>query len=197
MAVALVRGVHGLRGRLRVEVLTDHPEARFAAGAALWPEGSDHPLTVAAATPVADGPGWWLDVAGIDDRAAAEALRGAYLEALVPASDLPDGEVWWHEVIGVDVVATDGRELGRVVDVYRAGGAEVLVVDGPGGIIDIPNVAAIVLTFAPREGRIVVDLAALDLDAEPRAKRPRGRRTRRAAEARAASGSGPAGEAPG
>ena len=33
LVVALVRGLHGLRGAVRVEVLTDHPEERFAAGA--------------------------------------------------------------------------------------------------------------------------------------------------------------------
>jgi len=32
--VALVRGLRGLRGQVRVEVLTDRPEDRFTAGAA-------------------------------------------------------------------------------------------------------------------------------------------------------------------
>ena len=47
--VALVRGVHGLRGAVRVEVLTDRPEERFIPGAVLHREGSDAPLTIAAA----------------------------------------------------------------------------------------------------------------------------------------------------
>ena len=44
--VALVRGVHGLNGALRVEVLTDRPEARFKRGATLYREGSDRALKV-------------------------------------------------------------------------------------------------------------------------------------------------------
>ena len=58
LVVALVRGVHGLRGAVRVEVLTDRPEERFRPGIVLHREGSDAALTIASAEPVADGPGW-------------------------------------------------------------------------------------------------------------------------------------------
>jgi 16S rRNA processing protein RimM len=179
--VALVRGVHGLRGRIRVEVLTDHPDLRFTVGSALFPEGGNRTLTIVEAQPVADGPGWWLDLREIGDRDAAEALRGRYLEALVAPDELPEGDVYWHEVVGVPVVGLDGAALGTVEEVYRAGAAEVLVLrGGPHGELDVPNVASIVRAFAPREGRIVVDAEALDLDPSPRPRRPRGRRTRRA-----------------
>ena len=43
MCRRLVRGVHGLRGAIRVEVLTDDPEKRFAAGSVLHREGSERP----------------------------------------------------------------------------------------------------------------------------------------------------------
>jgi 16S rRNA processing protein RimM len=191
--VALVRGVHGLRGRLRVEVLTDHPDARFGYGAVLYPEGSDERLTVAEARPVADGPGWWLDLEEVPDRETAEILRDRYLEAVVSPDELPEGDVYWHEVVGVPVTGLDGTVLGKVDEVYRAGAAEVLVVKGgPAGEFDVPNVAAIVREFAPREGRIVVDTAVLDLDEAPRSRRPRGRRTRRALAAAETAGSGDA-----
>ncbi len=39
--VGLVRGVHGLNGAVRVEILTDRPEARFANGRELYREGGD------------------------------------------------------------------------------------------------------------------------------------------------------------
>ena len=56
--VALVRGVHGLNGAVRVEVLTDRPEDRFVVGTVLYREGDVRPLTIATAEAVADGPGW-------------------------------------------------------------------------------------------------------------------------------------------
>jgi 16S rRNA processing protein RimM len=154
----------------------------------LHPEGTDRSLTIVESAAVADGPGWWLRFREVADRAAAEPLRGVYLEAEVAGDSLPEGEVYWHEVIGVPVVDLAGDALGSVAGIYRAGAAEILVVEHDGRELDIPNVATIVRTFAPREGRIVVDRAALDLPAEPAARRPRGRRTRRAFDAAGTGG---------
>lgn len=166
LVVALVRGLHGLDGTVRVEVLTDHPEQRFGPGSVLFPEHSDRALTIAAAAPVEDGPGWRLRFREVTHRNAAEALRNAYLEQVVAREEsLAEGEVYWHEVIGAVVSAPDGRELGVVRDVYRAGGAEVyLVAGGIAGEFDLPAVGALIREFAPREGRIVVDPAAIGLD---------------------------------
>ena len=145
------------------------------------------------ARPVADGPGWWLRFRELRDRGAAERLRDAYLEADVEPASLAEGEVWWHEVVGTPVSDTSGGPLGVVADVYRAGAAEVLVVrDGPLGELDIPNVASIVREFAPRAGRIVVDVQALDPE-PPAPARPRGRRTTRAAAAATRPEEAPAG----
>jgi 16S rRNA processing protein RimM len=132
----------------------------------LFREGSQARLTIASATPVEDGPGWRLSFREVRDRAGAESLRDAYLEQAIPREASPaDDEVYWHEVIGVVVRDPAGNELGTVRDVYRAGGAEVYVVrDGPAGEFDVPAVKALVLEFAPREGRIVVDPEALGLE---------------------------------
>jgi 16S rRNA processing protein RimM len=172
LAVALVRGVHGLRGIVRVEILTDRPEDRYAVGSVLHREGSDEPLTVTWSSAIADGPGWRIQFAEVPDRSTAEALVGTYLEISAgPDSTLPRGSYFWHEVIGTPVTATTGELLGTVRDVYRSGGAEVYVVDGgPYGEFDVPGVRDFVRIFAPRRGEIVVDPVALDL-APPRARR--------------------------
>ena len=179
IAVGRVRGIHGLRGAVRVEILTDRPEDRFRHGATLYREGTADPLTVTSGH--ADEPGWLVRFAEIPDRTAADALRDAFLEAEVaPGEELPRGEYYWHEVIGTPVVSTDATALGNVEDIYRAGGAEVLVVGGGVyGEFDVPLVRAFVRIFAPKRGEIVVDAAALDLEL-PKARRPRGRRSRRA-----------------
>src|SRR5712692_4325997 len=80
LVVALVRGVHGLRGVLRIEILTDRPEERYRVGSVLYVEGSDAPLTIAWSAAVGDGPGWRVQFNEIRDRTAAEALIGSYLE---------------------------------------------------------------------------------------------------------------------
>jgi 16S rRNA processing protein RimM len=181
-----------------VEVLTDRPEARFVPGNVLRRETSDDPLTIVSAEPVADGPGWRLRFAEVPDRAAADALRGAYLEAVLhPVSELSRGEVYWHEVIGVPVRGLDGAELGIVRDVYRVAENEVYVVGGePFGTFDVPAVRPFVRIFAPRRGEIVVDVEALGLE-PPRVRatdpdRPRAPRRTGPHRKRAAGQTGPA-----
>ena len=177
--VALIRGVHGLRGAIRAEVLTDRPEDRFVVGHALFREGDDRPLTIASAEAVADGPGWRLTFREVGSRDAADALRGAYLEAVVrPDEDLARGSYYWHEVIGCAVRGVDGAELGVVKDIYRIGETEVFTVaDGSVDSFDLPAVRAFIRVFAPRRGEIVVDAESLDLrparSREPDPDRPK------------------------
>ena len=167
LVVGLVRGLRGLRGQVRVELLTDRPEDRFVVGARLYPEGSGTPLTIDEASAVADGPGWWLHFREIPDRDAADRLRGVYLEIEPPDEPREPGRWFWHELEGLAVRGAGGEELGRVVEIYRAGGAEVFVVRGPRGELDIPGVSGIVVDLAPDRGEMIVDLDALALDARP------------------------------
>jgi 16S rRNA processing protein RimM len=186
--VALVRGVHGLNGSVRVEVLTDHPERRFVPGAVLHREGDDRSLTITSAEAVVDGPGWRVRFLEVASRDAADGLRGLYLESDVPADEsLGRGEYYWHEVIGTTVRGTDGTELGTVQDIYRIGETEVFEVGG-GAVapFDLPAVRAFIRIFAPKRGEIVVDAESLDLrpgkSRTPDPSRPKAprRRTRKA-----------------
>jgi 16S rRNA processing protein RimM len=163
--VGRVRSLHGLRGAVRVEILTDQPEVRFAAGQVLYVEGDSRRLTIASAQPVEDGPGWRVTFSEVPNRAAAERLREAYLEIAVDrAADLPEGAAYWHEVIGSTVRDSSGTTLGTVADVYRAGEAEVYVVrGGPAGEFDMPAVRDVITTFAPERRELIVDEAVLDL----------------------------------
>ena len=147
-------------------------------GTQLFLEGEARPLTISEATPVADGPGWWLGFREVSSRNGAERLRERYLEVEVDrATDLEPGQAYWHEIVGSEVLDRAGRSLGHVVDIYRAGESEVYVVRGDAhGEFDVPAVRSIVTDFAPEQGRITVDEAALDLDAAPvdaPSKRPR------------------------
>jgi 16S rRNA processing protein RimM len=205
--VALIRGVHGLHGAVRAEVLTDRPEDRFVVGGVLYREGDDRPLTLVAAEAIADGPGWRLRFREITTRDAADTLRGIYLEAVLRAdADLARGSYYWHEVIGCAVRGVDGAELGTVKDIYRVGETEVFTVEGgPYASFDLPAVRAFIRIFAPRRGEIVIDADALDLRParsgtpdpdRPRAPRRRSRRASAAADAPASVEPSPTSEPP-
>jgi 16S rRNA processing protein RimM len=160
VCVALVRGLHGLRGAVRVEVLSDAAE-RFARGTVLYLEGDPAPLTIAWTGP--SKPGLLVRFAEVGSREAAERLRDRYLE-VVPEAPLPAGTFYWHEIVGLEALTTEGERLGTVRDVFRAGAGEVYVVDGGRrGEILVPAVRAVVRELAPAQGRLVIDGAAMGL----------------------------------
>ena len=163
LAVGLVRGVHGLRGAVRVEILSDNA-ARFEPGSVLHPEGSDRPLTIISAH--RDGPGLLVRFREVNDRPTADTLREKYLEVVASPTDLPADTYYWHEIVGCAVTTESGRELGTVSDVFRVGESEVYVVHGPRGEVLVPAVTTIVTRLDPRNKVIVVDGAALGLAEE-------------------------------
>lgn len=150
LEVGRIDRAHGLEGEVVVTLVTNRLE-RVQPGAEL---GSDRgPLVVRSARP--QGNRWLVRFEDVDDRGAAEGLRGAVLRA-APLDD-PDA-LWVHELVGQDVVDATGRHRGRVeavqanpasdllvldsgalvplVFVRSPSGAAPLVVDGPDGLFD-------------------------------------------------------------
>jgi 16S rRNA processing protein RimM len=160
LAVGLVRGVHGLRGTLRVEILSDNA-ARFEPGSVLFIEGSQRALTVATAH--RDGPGLLVQFREINDRPSADSLREKYLEVVPAKGDLPADTYYWHDIIGCAVTTESGLALGTVNDVFRVGESEVYVVQGERGETLIPAVSTIVTKLDPANKSIVVDGAVLGI----------------------------------
>lgn len=180
VTVGLVRGLHGLRGAVRVEILSDEPE-RFAVGSVLLLEGDDRPLTVTWTGEAK--PGLLVRFEGFSTRESVEHLRDRYLEA-VPEAPLPEGTYYWHQLRGLAVSTTTGLDLGTVIDVFRAGGGEVYVVRGDHlGEIMVPGVRSVVVELDPAAGGMVVDPVALDLPDKPPRRRRRQEVTRRARKA--------------
>jgi 16S rRNA processing protein RimM len=102
---------------------------------------------------------------GVEDRSAAEALRG--MELLVDGGDVPalgEGEWWAHELEGCEVV--DGEELlGTVSRLIELPSCEALEVRPAGGgeVVLVPLVKDAVRRVAPADRRIEVDLDFLGL----------------------------------
>ena len=78
-----MRGLHGLRGVVRVEVLTDRPEDRFAPGRVLHREGTAAALTIVAAGPVEDAEGTVIELhVAEDDMGKVIGRNGSVAKAL-------------------------------------------------------------------------------------------------------------------
>ena len=160
LVVGRVLRPHGVRGELSVEVLSDAPE-RFAPGAELGVGDPDGPGPLAPAVIQAARlhlGRLLLTLEGVEDRDAAEGLRGAWLSIPVAsARSLEPGEFWPHQLVGLAVVDRQGRERGRVADVVPGAAHDLLSVELPdGGSALVPAVAALV-TVELDEGRVLVD----------------------------------------
>jgi 16S rRNA processing protein RimM len=156
LAVGRIGRAHGVRGEVSVDVRTDDPAERFAPGAEL---GTENAGTLTVETVRTHAGRLLVRFAGIEDRTAAEALRGLLLlvdSAEIPPSDDPE-EFHDHELIGLAAVATDGTELGEIVDVEHHG-QDLLVLRRPSGDEAlVPFVGAIVPTVDLPAGRVVLD----------------------------------------
>jgi 16S rRNA processing protein RimM len=156
--VGSVVRAHGVRGDVLVYPLSDLAE-RFAAGSQLWLTGRDgtrRAVTVRASARQAPEK---LVVAfeGVDDRDAAEALRGARLEVAREAvPEAPAGTYWQFELLGCRAFDERAGELGEVVEVTDAGGGPLLVVAlADGRRVPLPFVDRLL---------VGVDLAARRID---------------------------------
>jgi len=113
-----------MKGEVRVEPLTDRFDERFRVGSRLL--SAIGPVTVAALRGTDAAP--IVRFEGVDDREAAERLRGELHVSREEAR--AGGGHLWADLIGKAVVTPEGARLGEVRDVLRAGGADVLVVQG-------------------------------------------------------------------
>ncbi|MCY3577081.1 MAG: ribosome maturation factor RimM [bacterium] len=121
LEVGRIDRAHGVRGEVVVTLWTNRPERREA-GAVLCAEFGE--LTVEGARAFQHR--WIVQFAEIQDRDAAESLRGQVLKA-EPIAD-PD-ELWVHELIGMMVCETDGTERGRVESVQANPASDLLVLE--------------------------------------------------------------------
>lgn len=148
----------GVRGEVFVEPWTDAPQERFAPGAVLRTDPAGRgPLTVAEQS--LGGGRLVLHFAGIDDRTAAESLRGVHLVVGAqdrPGLDDPD-EFYVTDLVGLTARTPAGGELGPVRDVVQIAAADYLVLDVGGTERLVPFVAAIVPEVDVTAGVVVVD----------------------------------------
>ena len=158
LVVGRVVAAQGLGGEVRVLPLSDFPE-RFTTAGWRWLRvrgGAPQAVRLQRGRPLPGKDLYVLRLAGIEDRAAAEALVNQ--ELLVDAADRPPlepGEFHWLELKGLEVRLLPGATpIGRITDLIHAGNdlLEVELLDPPGRRVFIPFVAAIVPEVRLEEG---------------------------------------------
>jgi len=122
VTLAVIIGAHGVAGEVRLKVFAEDlkPYKSFNNGA----------LTLKSIRP--GGNGTIARIAEVNDRNAAEALRGT--ELTVPRSALPplaEGEYYHADLLGLPAVSTDGEALGLVVAIDNFGAGDVIEIERP------------------------------------------------------------------
>lgn len=154
--VARIAEPWGVKGWFKVHAHSTAPEALFSCKR--W-------FLLPAATPGLDGTVTLMRITqakqhgstvvagaqGIDDRDAAQALRGA--RVFIPRASFPTpepDEYYWVDLIGLDVVNLDGIHLGRVSELLKTAAQTVMVcaydADGKTSERMIPFVAVYVVS---------------------------------------------------
>jgi 16S rRNA processing protein RimM len=151
IALAAVAGAHGVKGEVRLKLFGDGVES-LSRHKSVHVGGAQRRLLA-----VRDGgKAAVAKFAGVDDRSAAEALRGSLVEvdrtALPP---LAEGEYYHADLIGLSAVDGSGAALGTVVAVENYGAGDLLEIEDLGGKRSL-------IPFKPgladlADGRIVLD----------------------------------------
>lgn len=135
MRLGRVAGAHGIRGELRVRYTGDDiGNLRRAGELLVGISGAEaRRYRVRSCRPGRPGEAL-LELEGIADRDSAAGLRGQEVfgreDRLEP---LPEGEYYHFQLVGCRVVTPEGRELGRVREIYETRAGDLLaVVDGAG-----------------------------------------------------------------
>jgi 16S rRNA processing protein RimM len=164
LLVGRVVKAHGISGELVVEIRTDDPAARFASGSTLRAKGSrglgaERSFVVDS---VREHSGRLLvRLAGVADRAAADALRGSVF--VVDSADLPpidEADTYYdHQLEGLRVRTTAGQDVGVVAEVLHTAAGELLAVRrGSGEMGEVTGAPELLVPFVGS----MVPLVSLD-----------------------------------
>jgi 16S rRNA processing protein RimM len=151
VALAAVAGAHGVKGEMRLKLFSDSPES-LAPHAAVYIGGREYALRQARAA----GKGAIISLDGVNDRSAAEALRGTLVE--VDRSSLPpleEGEYYHADLIGLPCIDRQGETVGTVVAVENFGAGDLLEIELEGGKRSLIPFKSGIADL--EDGRIVLD----------------------------------------
>ena len=129
VTLAAIVGAHGIGGEVRLKLFAQSVDSlkRYEAV-----QVGDRQLTLK--TVKAGGGAAIARFAEIEDRNAAEALRGSLIT--VPRSALPpleEGEYYHADILGLPCEGADGEVLGAVVAIENFGAGDILEIEKPDG----------------------------------------------------------------
>lgn len=158
--VAKVLTTHGLNGEVKVALITDFPEERFAVGSKLALK-NDHEkiLTVKSGRPFKQF--WLVQFEEITDIEQAEKLRGKILVVNEEnQQELPEGLYYYRDILDCDVIDNEtGERIGKITDIQSPGANDVWeVTEDSGKEFLIPFIEDVVKKVDVPNKKVYVEL---------------------------------------
>jgi 16S rRNA processing protein RimM len=163
LAVGQVVGAHGLRGELKVRILTDDPQRFGQLRRVFMGQPGEEPKPWVLEGQRLHKGQVLLRLRGCRDRTAAAAFLHYLVQVpLAEAIPLEEGEYFEHQILGLGVWTPGDQFLGRVIDILYTGANEVYVVQDPTGGKEllIPAIEGVVMVVDLEAERLVVELPA-------------------------------------
>ena len=151
IALAAVAGAHGIKGEVRLKLFSDSVES-LSRHRKLHVGGAERRLLAVRES----GKTAVARFDGVDDRSAAEALRGSLVE--IDRSALPpleQGEYYYFDLVGLTAVNASGEALGTVAAVENYGAGDLLE-------IELANGKRSLIPFKPGIADLEDDRVVLD-----------------------------------
>ena len=130
VVLGTITGVHGVGGMVKVKSFTQDPYALGQYGPLLLGD-TGRRIEITDMQPHNEV--FRVRIKGVDERNAAEALKGLELKierSVLPAAD--EDEFYFADLIGLSVKRDDDRVVGKIVDVVNFGAGDLLEIEFDG-----------------------------------------------------------------
>lgn len=159
LEVGRIVGTHGLRGDIKVRVLSLDPEDLLAAEKIyLRRKDGEAELLTLLRLSLHKG-NLLMRLAGYESLSSVEPLVGSLIlldEAELP--ELEDGYYRFHTLVGLQVVDEQFGLLGNLVSMFATAGHDTYIVEGDSGEVLIPAIPEFVVDINLEEKIMKVDL---------------------------------------
>lgn len=161
LAVGEVLKPQGVRGEVKVQPLTNDPERFFDLQEVYIKRGEAYASHRVSCRRVHEGYAY-LNFEGVEDRDAAEKLRGEVLYVdRAHAVPLGEDENFICDLIGCEAFDRAGNPIGTLRDVMQPGANDVYVFQTPRGEMLLPARKEVILSVDVQEKRMILDESAL------------------------------------
>ena len=154
LVVGRIGRAHGVLGEATIEVQTDDPDIRFQIGNKLTLDDGRQ-LTIRSSR-------WHNQILllafdGVADRNQIEELRDQLISSDVDLGSLAPGEYHFQQLIGCEVFQQNGELIGKVDEIVKLPGQDLLSVSRSGAQVLIPMVKQIIIEIDVLAKKIVVN----------------------------------------